>query len=334
MGLPTIQQIRAFVLVADEGGYEEAEAAGDLGSRANLWQLVQRLEDNLSATIDGSPVSLFQPGGHELTAVGARVLDSARTIDNAVRKLIAVLGDETGHTGPLRISCYPAHAPLVTKAANECWAQNAEENYTLVNVEEFRRQDSGSTLLSDLRSGVLDIVIASDQTLPKDDRDLTTTCLYEARLLAIVDSNHPLFGRRVVDCQDLFGDRLLRSPPGHLTWDLLEACGRTHAGSRRDFKSDSVETLVEMALLGAGVAVVASDSSVLRLTDESLARQWPTIQHEGAPLTVRCCVSVRTSMENDPSATALINSLRHSAQDYLSPVGGDAGTSPVRGVGS
>lgn len=317
MILPTIQQLRAFVLVADHGGYEEAAASGQLGSRANLWQLVRRLEANLSENVGGSSVALFRPGGHEPTALGALLLDSARTIDEASRTLVTMLKDEAGRTGPLRISCYPAHVPLVTKAANDCWPDSAEEHYTLVRVEESRRQDSGSTLLSDLRSGLLDIVIASDQTLPSNDPELTTVGLYDGRLVAVVGRGHPLFGEPVVECQDLFNHRLLRSPPGHLTWDLIQACGRSESASQRDFTTDSVETLVEMALLDAGVAVIASDSSVLRLTADTLGARWPTIHHEGAPLTVRSCIATRTSLQENSAANVLIDSLHQVAQNHL-----------------
>ena len=309
---PSLQQLRALRDVALAGGYSAALAAESPHSRANVWQLVRRLEEYVTGpdALHGR-IRLVGPGGRELTQEGAALL-------NAADKLLDVVDDVRGVVHDLRlsgarvaVSCYPAHAHLVAQASRWLAAQPDPIEVQFREVADELRRESGAELLRTLRRGDTDIVISSDPAVAAD-RGLSSDFLYRWALVLVVHPAHRLHGREIVDVTELLDERLLASPPDHASRQRLREVGAERSVA---FDCESADALFDLALQEWGVAVMANDSFPVRAAPADLRRGWPTLAYGGSPIGGEYHVVYRSSPAAQPGVERTVRALRRSVED-------------------
>ena len=144
---PTIEQARAFCVVADLGSYSAASRR--LGTTRIA---VHRLVARFATAIDRGPlITATTAGTATVTEAGQDVLAAARRFVHAADGLAGV--DRV-----VRLSTYPAVAEQIVHAHPDLLG--AAAGVELVDVTDASRAGAGSGLIADLMSGRLDLAIA------------------------------------------------------------------------------------------------------------------------------------------------------------------------------
>jgi LysR family hydrogen peroxide-inducible transcriptional activator len=116
------------------------------------------------------------------------------------------------------------------------------------------REEQTAQLLERLRAGSLDAAILS---LPLDGDDLRWAPLLCEPILLALPRAHPLAGRKRVPLAALAAEPVLLLEEGHcLREQSLSICDAVGSGSRRDVHAAGLETLRQMVMAGAGVALI------------------------------------------------------------------------------
>jgi len=238
-----LRLLRAFVTVADRGGFSAAAAALHLTQPA-LSRRIGELESSLGLRLferTSRRVRLTQ-GGEDLLARCRDLL----TVAQALRERAEALAQ--GTVGILRVGCAPfimesVVAPLLSVYRERCPG---------VDVRLYE-QGGGHAQESVLR-GQLHVAVAS----PIESR-LQTRLLFPWRLLAVVPAGHPLARGRSVDIRKIATQPILTLPTGFGTRGLFDAgCETIGARPAIRMEATAAQTLVAAARAGHGVAIVPS----------------------------------------------------------------------------
>jgi DNA-binding transcriptional LysR family regulator len=240
-----------------------------------LWQQIYRLEHYVSGSRSQATADLklaragrLTPAGRDLLAAAEHVLDAVDDFRDAVRDLRSA-------TATIDVACYPSHALLVTATSDELQRATQPVNVALRAMSDDLRRGGTRALLKLLFEGSADVIIANkDGHLNAVAEDLAITDLYDWHLVAVVHPAHPLYGAEEVELTDLGAERVLISPRGHVSRELVEARWRQF---RPYFESESVDALFTLAYGGWGVAVVPNDSLPVVAAPSEQRVRWPIV---------------------------------------------------------
>ncbi len=233
--------LRAFVAVAERGGFSSAAAALHLTQPA-LSRRITELEAALGLRLlerTSRRVALTQDGDDLL----ARCRDHLAN-GEALRERARALSQ--GAAGVLRIGCAPmimesVVAPLIAQYRTRC-----------PGVDLRLYEHGGARAQEQILNGQLHAAVASPV-----ERRLQTRLLFPWRLLAVVADRHPLARGRMVDIRRLAGESILTLPAGFGTRALFDAaCETTGIRPAIRMEAAAAQTLVAAARAGYGVAVV------------------------------------------------------------------------------
>lgn len=242
---PTLRQIEYFVAVAEHGAFGAAALA--LGvSQPSLSKQLGTMEEEMG-------VRLFERTSRRvaLTPTGRAVLARGRSILHDVRDFKAVAQGATGlFAARLSIGVLPSVGAYFMPIANRR-LHALYPDLRLVVQEGATRQ-----LLDLLKAGRIDAVIGA----PTNDPEFDSAPLFEETLWVCAASDDPLSAERgPVTLADLADRPLLSLSPGFSLTDLVERLA-TEAGTyvSRDYQGSSLDAVRQMAVMGAGVAVLPS----------------------------------------------------------------------------
>lgn len=243
MSLPTLQQLRYAVAVADARHFGRAASACFVSQPALSAQL-RELESKLR-------VQLFErtSRGVLVTAAGAEVVERARGILRDVDELCeAARGADGELTGPLRFGVIPTVAPYVLPAV----VRRVAEAHP--GLELYLREDRTDALVAQLLAGDLDLLLLA---LPLDQHGVEELPLYEEPFVLALPVSHPLTRRRRCDVAALADERLVLLEDGHCLRDqALEVCARAGAAGNAEVQGTSLPTVVQMVGAGLGVTLL------------------------------------------------------------------------------
>jgi LysR family hydrogen peroxide-inducible transcriptional activator len=241
--LPTPQQLRYLVTLAEAGHFGRAAAACAV-SQSTLSAGILVLERQLNVAI------LDRSAGRHVvfTPLGLELVETARA---ALAALVAVV--ETADaarapmSGPLRLGIIPTIGPfLLPKLMPEL-----RKHYPALKL--FLREDQTRHLLERLDDGQLDVLILAE---PYPVGPVETLAVMRDEFCAALPRAHRLAGRESVDVAELAGEPLLLLEDGHcLRGQVLATCG-TGAGREQNFAATSLHTLIQMVAGGLGVTLV------------------------------------------------------------------------------
>lgn len=194
----TLAQLRAFVAVADAGGFGGA-ADGLSTTQSAVSHAVAALEEDL-----GVPLFVRRPRVR-LTAAGSSVLSHARAAVGAADAVQLAAVEATQSTsGRVRLAVPPTAAFGLLPEIMERW----RAAYPGISVQVFEGDDD--ELGAWLDAGLVDAaILINPETAPVDAVEVGRD-EYEATL----PIDHPLAGQRIIDPADLLDDPVLTASSG------------------------------------------------------------------------------------------------------------------------
>ena len=242
-----LRAVRTFVTTADSGGLGRASERLHLSQPAASRQ-IRALESELGVALfrrEGRGLRLT-PEGEDLLRQCRRLLADAELIADRARTL------KGGRTGILRVAATPhviagVLAPFLGRHAGRhpgVEVQLVEGGAAL----QPRRLEGGEVHLA---------------IMPAGDQRFDGRLLYPVHALAVVPDGHELAARAVLEVGEL-SDRsilLLRREFGSRAW-FDAACEIAHVKPRVRLESAAPQTLIELAAVGYGVAVLPSTVAI------------------------------------------------------------------------
>jgi len=238
-----LRALHMFVATAEAGGLGRACSRLHLSQPAASRQL-HALEAELG-------VPLFHRGGRQLqlTAEGADLLRQSHQLLTAADLLVdrarALKG---GRTGTLKV----AATPHVIAGVLAPFLRHHQSRHPGVEVQLV---EGGAAQQPDrLESGEVQLAI-----MPTGDERFDGRLLYPVYALVVLPDTHRLGRHAVVDIEELADEPilLLRREFGSRGW-FDAACEIAHFRPRVRLESAAPQTLIELAAVGYGVAVVPS----------------------------------------------------------------------------
>ncbi|MEM7642548.1 MAG: LysR substrate-binding domain-containing protein [Pseudomonadota bacterium] len=242
---PTLRQLQYFVAVADHGAFGAAAQALAV-SQPSLSKQLATMEDELG-------VILFERTSRrvKLTSAGERLLPRGRVILQEVREFRAVARGSAGPFGDkLTIGVLPSIGAYFMPTVN----RRLHRLYPRLRLAV--REGATVQLLAMLREGRLDAVIGT----PVNGPDVVSHPLFSETLWACAAADDPLSaGTGPVTLDDLAGKPLLSLSAEFWLAKIVERLAE-EAGTfvSRDYQGASLDAVRQMAVMGAGVAVLPS----------------------------------------------------------------------------
>lgn len=242
---PTLRQIQYFVAVAEHGAIGKAAEALAVTQPSLSKQLVT-MEEELGAV-------LFERTSRRvnLTPIGETLLPLARAILTDLHEFRTVARGNRGPFGDkLAIGVLPSIGAYFLPAAN----RRLHKRYP--NLRMTVEEGATAGLLRLLREGHLDVIIAT----PTDDPAFETKDLFSETLWACAATDDPLSSETgPLTLADLAAKPLLSLSGGFQLTEIVERLADlagTHVS--RDYEGASLDAVRQMAVMGAGVAVLPS----------------------------------------------------------------------------
>jgi LysR family hydrogen peroxide-inducible transcriptional activator len=242
MPQPTIRQLTLFVAVAEAGRFNLAAERENISQPALSEQIAQ-LEHNLGAR-------LFERGRHgaTLTPLGEEIAKRALPILSQVRELEDVVETTRNNLGGLiRLGALPTVGPyLLPSVIPELHSAYPELR---LYVRELRTVE----LESRLREGGFDVLLS---TQPDDTTGLVIEPLFQEPLLLGLASDHRLAKKKVIQVEELEGEKILTLETGHyLSVRARGLAEMAHAQLLVDYEGTSLDSLRQMVGLGMGISL-------------------------------------------------------------------------------
>lgn len=242
---PSLRQIEYFVSVADHGAFGAAARALSV-SQPSLSKQLATMEDELG-------VRLFERTSRRvtLTPLGRSLLIRGRTLLQEAREFRAVARGSIGLFGDfLSIGVLPSIGAYFMPVAN----RSLHKLYPDLRLTV--QEGATAQLLDLLRVGKVDAVVGTDS----HEDDIRSVPLFTESLWICAASDDPLSdGTTPISLQDLKDRPLLSlSPDFHLTTVVERLAEEAGAFVSRDYQGASLDAIRQMAVMGAGVAILPS----------------------------------------------------------------------------
>lgn len=254
--LPTPQQLRYLVMLAEKGHFGRAASACAV-SQSTLSAGLLTLERGLDSQILDRAVAkhpVFTPLGLELVVKARAALSALSAIAEAADAARAPM------SGPLRLGIIPTIGPFLLPRL----MPQLRERYRALRL--FLREDLTERLLDQLDAGLLDMVILAQ---PCACGRVEVLPLAQDEFLVAFPFGHRFMGRESIRGDEFAAEQLLLLEDGHcLREHVLAVCG-TELKREQQFAATSLHTLVQMVAGGLGLTLVpklAVDAGVLNGT--------------------------------------------------------------------
>ncbi len=241
--LPTPQQLRYLVTLAETGHFSRAAAACAV-SQSTLSAGILALERHLDAAIldrSATKHAVFTPLGLELVAKARAALGALGALAEAADAARAPM------TGPLRLGIIPTIGPFLLPRLMPA----LREAYPGLKL--FLREDQTERLLDQLEGGHLDVLVLAE---PCPCGGAETLAVLRDEFLVALPKGHPLAARESVAVAALAAEPFLLLEEGHCLRDqVLNTCG-AGVGRTTEFAATSLHTLIQMVAGGLGLTLV------------------------------------------------------------------------------
>ena len=245
--LPSPQQLRYLVALADHGHFGRAAAACAV-TQSTLSAGVIALERHLDARLLERGAAGKRP---VFTPLGLEVVDRARAALEALGA-VAETADAARdpYSGPLRMGVIPTVGPFLLPRLMPALRAS------FPRLRLWLREDLTERLVAGLGTGRLDLLLLATPC----PGEIETAPLGEDPFLAALPRGHHLAAREAVPVAALAAERLLLLEDGHCLRDHAEAaCGLPRGVAPPDaegFAATSLHTLVQMVAGGLGVTLL------------------------------------------------------------------------------
>lgn len=241
--MPTLQQIRYLVAVADSLHFRRAAEACHV-TQPTLSTQLKELEHRLQVQLVERSRSRVI-----LTPIGQRIVEKARVVlrDMEEIKTVAKTGQsllqDTIKIGVVQ-SLGSYFLPLIVP--------DLHENHPKLRL--YMREGLPEMLLRSIEDGTLDALFFP---LPLSRADLVSTPVFDEPLLVAAPRDHPIVAREQIDPSKLRGETIMSLEPGHKLYDQVrDLCDLYGAKLSHDYEGTSLDTLRQMVAMGMGLSVL------------------------------------------------------------------------------
>jgi DNA-binding transcriptional LysR family regulator len=255
-----LHQLRCFLAVVEEGGFNRATTRLHISQPALSYQIKQ-LEQELGA-------SLFhrRPGGVSTTEAGRVLAQHAREVMEAVRQARRAMEElADGVVGEIRIGT--ANSVGIYFLPRVLWSMR--EKYPEVQPSVFYRHSN--EIMELLHANRLDLALVAN---PRPDARLEQELILDERVSLYCGRTHPFYGRDSVRPDELDGLQFIslsmKSPTGQLIHKYLAELG---VDVKPMVSTDNVETVKKMVEVGLGVAFLPDMISSTDIASEGTSNQ-------------------------------------------------------------
>lgn len=246
MYLPSPQQLRYLVTLADLGHFGRAAAACAV-TQSTLSAGIIALERQLDAPLldrAGTKRPIFTPLGRAVVARAGAALAALEAVAE-----VAVAGRDP-LSGPLRLGLIPTIGPFLLPRLMPAL------RLAFPRLRLWLREDQTDRLLAALDAGRLDLLLLA---LPCACGTAEVMAIADDPFIAVLPAGHRLAARVRVPVAALAAERPLLLEDGHcLRAQAADACGLPPgtAPGEEGFAATSLHTLVQMVASGLGVSLL------------------------------------------------------------------------------
>lgn len=242
---PTLRQLQYFVSVAEHEAFGAAAQALAV-SQPSLSKQIATMEDEL-----GAPLFERTSRRVTLTPLGRLLLDRARVILQNVQEFRTIAHGSIGlFWDRLSIGVLPSIGAYFMPIANRKLHRLYPELRLVV------REGATGQLLDLLRTGQVDAVIGTPNNMP----EFKSIALFAETLWICAASDDPLSRKRTpISLAELKGRPLLALSPEFTLAEVVERLA-AEAGAyvSWDYQGGSLDAVRQMAVMGAGIAILPS----------------------------------------------------------------------------
>lgn len=279
---PTLRQLQYLVAIADTGRFGEAAKRLHVSQPSLSTQLAEMEEELACALVERGRQGAF------LTPIGEDVARRARFILSEVEDMKAVTRETaSGLAGRIRLGVLPSVGPYLLPTATKRLHEQFPD--LRLSVREERTVD----LEAHLQSGQFDIIMSTAEDHSAHD----SVPLFDESLWICAASDDPLAKEKgALPLSRLKGRPLLTLGPGHMFSQLVgELARRAGAYISEEYQGTSLDATRQMAVMGAGIAVLPSlyvkleaqrdkDITLRPLLDKRAKRTISLIWRQKSPL--------------------------------------------------
>lgn len=300
-----LHQLRCFLAVVEEGGFNRATTRLHISQPALSYQIKQ-LEQELGATLFHR-----RPGGVSPTEAGRVLSGFAREVMEAVNNArCAVQELAEGVTGEIRIGT--ANSVGIYFLPRVLWA--VREKYPAVRPTVMYRHSN--EIMEMLHSNRLDLALVAN---PRPDRRFVQETIIEERVSLYCGSGHPLHGAAGLSPQELGNLQYIslstKSPTGQLIREYMSELG---VDTEPTVTTDNVETVKKMVEFGLGVAFLPDMVTEEVLPEGGAPSQSLWRVNIGPPLRRRIAIVTWKNGQASRATSAFVEELKHHAAAWNS----------------
>jgi len=243
MSMPTLQQLRYFVAIADSGSFGVA-ADEQFVSQPALSAQIKELERKLG-------VMLFERTnrGVLLTTHGDEVLKRARAVLQEMVGLVEATKHDGKHLrGEIGLGVIPTLAPYILPDV----VRSFKTSHPDAELRIFEM--TTNKLLDSLRRGEIDLGLLA---LPVFSDEFLTAPIAEDKFLLAMPTNHELASSKSpLKLEKLRGERVILLEEGHCLRDQVAQVCQLAFSEPSEIQATSMATLSQMVAAGMGVTLL------------------------------------------------------------------------------
>ena len=204
----TLQQLKYIIAIDDYRHFGKAAEYCGL-TQSTLSLMVKKLEEELDVKIFDRDTYPISP-----TEMGRKIIDQAKVVLYHVNQISEITHSEKELlSGPLRIAVISTVSPVLLPGMFKYFGNN----YPSIS---FQTEEMITDTIKDkLRKAEVDMGIVAG---PVQDTDLLEIPLYHERFLAYLSEESPLFSKKTISMEDLYGQSIWIIKEGLRKIDLSE----------------------------------------------------------------------------------------------------------------
>lgn len=262
----TITQLKYILAVAKYQNFTSA-AEHCFVTQPTLSMQIQKLEEQLGVQIfnrNKKPI--------ELTEVGKKIIEQAKTIVNESNRINDIVEQQKGYIGgEFKIGIIPTIMPTILPL----FLKNFIKKYPKVNL--VIHELTTEQIIKQLNDGVIDAAIAATPLL---NDSIVESPMYYEPFIGIIPENHRLNKAQKLTPEDLEIDDLILLEDGHCFKEsVLNICNSLKSTEPKSYtlKSGNFNTLVKLAQEGLGMTLLPYLHTLdLTLEQKKLIREFET----------------------------------------------------------
>lgn len=241
----TITQLKYVLAVAEHQNFTKA-AQKTFVTQPTLSMQIHKLEEELD-------ILIFDRGKKpiELTAVGKKIVNQARSIVNEADRMQDVVDQEKGFIGgEFRLGIIPTVMPTLLPMFLKAFTNRYPK--VQLKIEELTTDE----IIAKINDAHLDAAIAAT---PLEHDRIKERALYYEPFVGYIPGNHRLHGKPKIESADLDIDDILLLEDGHCFRDgVINLCKISRNNTEESFQleSGSFETLIKLSNEGLGMTLL------------------------------------------------------------------------------